>query len=436
MPTINPMNTPRTLWHPGLTWATGTAILLALIQAPIHGAEANYDEARVPEYILPDVLRMENGRQVKTAEDWRAKRRPEVLRLFGGHVYGRTPGAAKRMEFRVRSVDAEALGGKATRKEASIFFGENETPELQVLLYLPNARSGPVPAFMGLNFNGNHTIHDDPGITIGRGKGGGAAGEQRPPAARGSSSGRWPVETILERGYALVTACYHDLEPDRAGAWREGVRALFVPDPGGDDFPADGWGAIGAWAWGLSRMMDYVETEADIDAGRVALLGHSRLGKTALWAGAQDERFAIVISNNSGCGGAALSRRQFGETVQIITKAFPHWFCPRFKEYGNRESSLPVDQHELIALMAPRPVYVASAAEDLWADPRGEFLSALGAEPAYGLFGLGGLGVDDMPSVDQPVGDRIGYHVRTGKHDVTRYDWEQYLRFADRHFGE
>jgi hypothetical protein len=434
---FNPVQSPAVAAMGGLGWATGLAISLAVISVPIEAAEANYDEALVPEYVLPHLLRMESGRQVVTAEDWEGKRRPELLRLFETHVYGRTPGAPKRMEFRVRSVDPRALEGKATRKEVSIQFSGKETPELQVLIYLPNSRTGPVPAFMGLNFNGNHTIHGDPGITIGRGQAGGAGAEQQQTvSARGSSSGRWPVEMILQRGYALVTACYHDLEPDRAGAWRDGVRALFVPNPGDENYPADGWGAIGAWAWGLSRMMDYLETETDIDVGRVALLGHSRLGKTALWAGAQDDRFTLVISNNSGCGGAALSRRQFGETVQIITRSFPHWFCARFTEYSNRESSLPVDQHQLIALIAPRPVYVASASEDLWADPKGEFLSALGAEPVYRLFGLGGLEVDDMPPVDQPVGDRIGYHVRSGKHDVTRYDWEQYLKFADRHFGD
>jgi hypothetical protein len=382
---------------------------------------------------------LENGRRVETIDTWRRKRRPELLKLFETHVYGKTPGPTRRMEFNVRSSDATALEGKATRKEVRITFnGQAEGPVLDLLIYLPNERSGPVPAFLGLNFNGNHTIHTDPAITISqswKNPGGGAVDRETEPA-RGSSSKRWPVATILARGYALVTAYYGDLEPDRADGWRDGVRMLFNPNPGSDNYPGDAWGAIGVWAWGLSRAMDYLETDGDIDADRVALLGHSRLGKTALWAGAQDERFRIVISNNSGCGGAALSRRQFGETVERINLAFPHWFCARFKEYGEREDRLPVDQHELIALIAPRPVYVASAAEDLWADPKGEFLSAMAAEPVYGLFGLSGLGVGQMPPVDQPVGDFIGYHVRTGKHDVTDYDWAQYLDFADRHFGQ
>jgi hypothetical protein len=420
-------------------WVIAVAWWMTGLMGAGRAAEANYDETLVPQFTLPDPLLTERGRRIKSARAWRSQRRPELLRLFETHVYGKMPGPTKRMEFEVRSVDAAALEGKATRKEVRIqFTGQPDAPGLDLLIYLPNGRSGPVPVFMGLNFNGNHTVHSDPGITVARRPGGSASEGGTDPSekARGSSGSRWPVEMLLERGYGLVTAYYGDLEPDRAGRWGDGVRRLFRPNPGSKEYPADGWGAIGAWAWGLSRAMDYVEIDRELDGARVALLGHSRLGKTALWAGAQDERFGIVISNNSGCGGAALSRRQFGETVERITRVFPHWFCARFGEYGGREDRLPVDQHQLIALIAPRPVYVASAAEDLWADPRGEFLAAQGAEPVYALFGRNGLGVEAMPAVDQPVGDFIGYHVRTGKHDVTAYDWEQYLRFADRHFGK
>jgi hypothetical protein len=399
-------------------------------------AKANEDEARVPAYVLPEALALADGQPVKDAATWTGRRRPELLRLFEENVYGRGPARPEGMRFEPVEVDQKALGGKATRKQIRILLtGKGDGPSIDLLLYLPNERAGRSPVFVGLNFRANHTVHSDPAIRLtGRwiAKSEGAPDHRATDAARGSDAESWPIETILARGYAVATAYYGDLEPDHPEGWRDGVRAAFGPGAKGAFAPGD-WGAIGAWAFGLRRIVDYLETDPLVDAKRIALIGHSRLGKAALWAGAQDERFALVISNESGEGGAALARRRFGETVALITKAFPHWFTGRFKEFAEREDQLPVDQHLLLALIAPRPLYVASASEDLWADPRGEFLSALAADPVYRLLGKEGLGVAEMPEVDRSVGKTIGYHVRRGKHGVTAFDWEQYLAFADRH---
>ncbi|MBP9901076.1 MAG: acetylxylan esterase [Verrucomicrobiota bacterium] len=420
--------------------ATGALLIAGVTGILSQPAGANYDEANVPVYTLPDPLVCPDGTVVTNAVGWQEKRRPELVRLFEEQVYGRAPERPRAMRFETISVVTNALGGRATRKEVAIWFtGKKDGPSMNLLLYLPNAARQPVPAFLGLSFNGNHAITSEPDVRLSdrwlvERKGGCVTNNRATDACRGSETSRWPVEKILARGYALATAYYGDLEPDFAEGWKQGVRAALSPTGANPTFPPDAWGAIGAWAWGLSRALDYLETERPVNANHVAVLGHSRLGKTALWAGARDERFAIVISNDSGEGGAALARRRFGERTADLNRAFPHWFSGNFKKYSGREDDLPVDQHELLALIAPRPVYVASATEDLWADPRGEFLAAKAAEPVYQLFGQPGLGVNPQPAADQPVGDAIGYHLRSGKHELTDYDWAQYLNFADRHF--
>jgi hypothetical protein len=308
---------------------------------------------------------------------------------------------------------------------------------MTILIYLPARAKGPVPTFLTLNFRGNHTLHPDPAIRLPhswvRGKVKGETENNRATEkGRGLAKSRWPVETILARGYALAAIYYGDIDPDFDDGWKNGVHALY---PATHKRKPEEWGSIATWAWGLSRAMDYLETDREIDHQRVAVMGHSRLGKTSLWAGASDPRFALVISNNSGCGGAALSRRAFGETVQRINTSFPHWFCDNFVKYNANENKCPVDQHQLIALIAPRPVYIASAVDDRWADPKGEFLSGLHANPVYQLYGLPGLPAKKQPPLDTPSMGSIGYHIRSGRHDVTKFDWAAYLKFADKHLN-
>lgn len=395
-----------------------------------------YDEAKVPKYTLPDPLVCLDGTKVTSPEIWWKKRRPEILELFRTYMYGRAPiERPKDMKFEIFDHDKNALGGKATRKQIRIYFtSDPDGPSMDLLIYLPNETPRPVPIFLLLNFNGNHAVCDDSGIKIKPLWDRKARKLVIPPEeSRGSDAKSFPIKRILSRGYGIATAHYCDIAPDFPDSFKYGVFAAF-DHLFGEKRPRDAWGAISAWAWGLSRAMDYIETDGEIDSKRVAVLGHSRLGKTALWAGAQDERFAIVISNNSGCGGAALSRRRYGETVSLINKAFPHWFCDNFKHYNDREDELPIDQHMLIALIAPRPVYVASADEDLWADPRGEFLAAKAADPVYKLLNTDGLPAEDMPPLDTPVMGRIGYHIRSGGHALAEYDWERYMDFADLHY--
>ena len=400
-------------------------------------SEANFDEAKVGPITLPLLLTAVDGTKITTAEQWTAKRRPEVMELFREHVYGHTPPMPGDVKMEVTATKADALDGLATRKFVHISLAQHpQWQGMDVMLYIPNGLGNPAPVFCGLSFGGNHAVSKEADIPLStrwmrESKEKGIVDHHATEATRGTESSRWPLEMILKQGFAVATCYYGDIEPDHAEGWKDGLRAALSPEGANTQWKANDWGAIGAWSWGLSRMLDYCETDKAIDAKRATVIGHSRLGKTSLWAGAQDERFGLVISNCSGEGGAALSRRNFGETTKVITKSFPHWFCANYTKYADDANANPVDQHMLIALMAPRHVYIASAEKDTWADPKGEFLSGKNVGIVYSLFGETGVGVDEWPAVNHPVGDFVRYHIRTGIHDVTDYDWEQYLKLAD-----
>ena len=370
-----------------------------------------YREKDVPPYTVPDPLLAGDGSHVTTRAAWEAKRRPETLELFRKYVYGRSPQGAK-VRFEITAEDPHAMDGKATLRRVEITAEDGgKSFSFPAAVLVPNGVKGRVPAFLLINNRAESSA--DP--------------------TRREKNGFWPAEEIISRGYAAAVFRTVDVDPDEKGdaARARGVRGVW---PAGSGKPGeDAWATIGAWAWGASRVLDYLLTEPAVDGKRVAVVGHSRGGKTSLWAGAQDPRFALVVANDSGCTGAALNRRIFGETVEAINRGFPYWFCENFKRFNNHEEELPVDQHQLLALIAPRPLYVASADADFWSDQRGEFLSLVHAAPVYALYGQPGFQADEMPPLDSPViRGRVVYHIRRGIHNLTPYDWARYMDFADR----
>ena len=400
----------------------------------------NYDESKVGNHPLPELFVCEDGTIVKDELEWTTKRRLEILGIFESEVYGKAPITGFTINHKVISTDNNALNGLAIRQEIHIYLNTNDDSiRIDLQLYTPKDAEQPVPVFLGCNFKGNHAVDPDTSIPINtRWMGNSLDGTSvvnncATEFLRGSESSRWPIEQIILSGFGLATFYYGDIEADHIDGWRTGVRLEFS-EHNADEFKSDQWGAIAAWSWGLSRACDYLSSNPLVDSKKIAVIGHSRLGKAALWAGALDERFAMVISNNSGAGGIALARRNYGESIASINENFPHWFCGNYKKYNDEPEKLPVDMHQLAALIAPRPLYIASAEDDVWADPKGEFLGGKFAEPAYALFGKPGIAVSEWPPINHPVGEFIGYHIRSGKHDVTAYDWEQFIRFATMHF--
>lgn len=395
--------------------------------------ETNYEESKVPEFSIPEPLTTFDGEKISTSDDWIEKRRPELLEFFENKVYGKVPGILDDVAFKLLEENENALNGKARRKQVEVTLTKNEKSiRFVILIYLPK-NSSLTPIFLGYNFFGNHSITTETDVFISdawamNSEALNISEHRLTKASRGLRAHRWAIEKIIDGGFGLATIYYGEIDPDKNDLM-DGLQHLFYEQ--GQERPEHNeWGSLSAWAFGYSRALDYFEQDNDIDASKVLLFGHSRLGKAALWAGARDKRFAAVISNDSGCGGAALSKRRFGETINIINTSFPHWFCHNFKNYNNNEEALPIDQHQLLALIAPRPLYVASAKEDEWADPKGEFLSAYHASQVYGLFDKKGISNIKMPKVHKPIHNFIAYHIREGKHDVTDYDWEQYITWA------
>jgi hypothetical protein len=395
-------------------------------------ALTNYDESQVPPYTLPSPLQTADGKTIATANEWMNFQRPAILNLFKKEMYGQMPPRPDQMAFEILTERNDALDNTAIRQEIRIHCSmrNGRSHSFDMLLYRPKNAPEPAPAFLGLCFKGNHATTDETDVRMTGQRLG--KPELLTEDTRGIQAERWSFRELVKRGYAGATICYHDIFPDHAGGWDQSIFALFE-DLDGFNGAHPKYSSIGGWAWGLSRGLDCLEHIPGIDPTRIALHGHSRLGKTSLWAGACDQRFRIVISNDSGCGGATLARRFFGETYLFIVNAMPHWFVKSFRQYIANEDAMPFDQHFLIALSAPRPVVVASAAEDLWADPKGEFLSAQNAGAVYALFGSKGLEADAMPALDEYVTGDVSYHVRTGKHDQTWVDWQHYLKIADRY---
>ncbi len=364
------------------------------------------------EVMLPDPLVTNAGVRVTTPAAWPA-RRAEILEIFTREMFGRAPVARPAgMKISVMETTPGMMDGAAERRLIRLdWTGPGGTGGMNLILFVPTAQQKPAGCFLLICNRPSENI--DP--------------------TRVQKSPYWPAEAIIARGYAAATFYNDDLDPDKHDEFKNGVHGVFDTLPRGND----AWGTLAAWAWGASRAIDALVEQPGIDAKRIAVVGHSRGGKTALWCGAQDERVALTISNNSGCGGAAISRGKAGENVARINKSFPHWFNANYKNWDNKEFEAPFDQHELIALCAPRLVYVASATEDAWADPAAEFRATVAATPVWQLFGLTGMTATAQPAAEQPEqAGHIGYHLRTGKHDLTEYDWQQYMNFADKHLSK
>ena len=400
--------------------------------AVVAGIPVNYDESKVGTYTLPDPLVTTKGVRVRDAATWTRVRRPEILRMMESVQFGRAPGKPDKVIVDRFDTGTVALGGKAIRRQTTLYFTDDRSgPKAELLSYVPADAKGPVPLLLQISFSPNANVVDDPGIKPGEMW---SRDKKRVPAPAASAFGRVDVLPFLANGIGFATLYYGDIEPDFKGGIPFGIRGRYLK-PGQTQPAPDEWGAIAAWAWGLRRVMDHLETEPVIDAKRVALLGSSRLGKTVLWTGATDERFAVILASVSGESGAALSRRNYGETVRHMTDStrYDYQFAHNYQSYGDRVNELPFDGHMLVSLIAPRPLLLQTGSTDFWSDPKGEYLSAVAASPVWKLFGKEGLTVDHYPAPGEPVLSVLGYSMHEGRHGILPYDWPIFLEFLKRY---
>ena len=398
----------------------------------VAGIPVNYDESKVGTYTLPDPLVTTKGAPVRDTATWTRVRRPEILRMMESTQFGKAPGKPAKVIVDRFDTGTVALGGKAIRRQTTLYFTDDRSgPKAELLSYVPADAKGPVPLLLQISFSPNASVVDDPGIKPGEMWG---RDKKRVPAPPASAFGRVDVLPFLASGIGFATLYYGDIEPDFNGGIPFGIRGRYLK-PGQTQFAPDEWGAIAAWAWGLRRVMDHLETEPAIDAKRVALLGSSRLGKTVLWTGATDERFAVILASVSGESGAALSRRNYGETVRHMTDStrYAYQFARAYQTYGDRVNALPFDGHMLVSLIAPRPLLLQTGDTDYWSDPKGEYLSAVAASPVWRLLGTEGLAIDHYPAAGEPVLSTLGYSMHAGRHGILPYDWPVFLSFLQKH---
>lgn len=405
------------------------------LPSAVAGIPVNYDEAKVGEYTLPDPLKLNNGKPVRNAKTWYAKRRPEIEAIFETQQYGRDPGRPADESFDVTDKGTPALDGKAIRRQVTISFSKDESwPKIHLLIYLPANAHKPVPMFFTINFGAVQNAVDDQGITpdeIWDPK-----TNTKIPAPKGRGFGHINVDPLLDAGFGVATFYYGDVDPDYPAGFSNGIRARYLK-PGQTERAPDEWGSIAAWAWGMSRVEDYFETDQSIDAKRVAIHGVSRLGKTVMWAGAHDQRFAAVIASCSGEGGAALSHRDYGETIAHLTAPtrYPYQFAANYAKYAGFPDTAPMDANLLIALIAPRPLLLQTGNTDYWSDPKGEFLAEVAAGPVYKLLGKDPLDTDVWPAAKQPIFHDLAYSMHDGGHGMVPSDWDIYVEFLKMHLN-